>query len=217
MDNKCNEIPFPSLSQRDQLLTQKVFQKLSSSSSSSSPSSNHEESRILCVVHTYHANIERARAIDTTWGKDCDKIVFMTDIDEFRLSNSIKIEHPGLESYSTMAIKLWSILKRVIEELSEGFDWIYVCGDDTFLMVEHLRQYLKTLPTNGEALYIGRRFQYGPTRTSWRDGLVFNSGSGYVLNKEALKLWYVSLLHLSQEHIHTHTYSLDSLDSHIKV
>ena len=88
-----------------------------------------------------------------------------------------------------MAIKLWSIMKRVYADLSDGFDWIYICGDDTFLMVELLRAYLSTFST-GSPMYIGRRFQYGPTRTSWRQGLVFNSGAGYVLNSKALKLWY---------------------------
>ena len=117
----------------------------------------------------------------------------MTDIEESRLSSSIKIEHPGPESYNTMAIKLWSILKHVYVELSEGFDWIYICGDDTFLMTEHLRDYLAKLSQGSKdenAMYVGRRFQYGPTRTSWRHGLVFNSGAGYALNSKALKLWY---------------------------
>ena len=83
----------------------------------------------------------------------------MTDISDSTLSNSMKIEHPGPESYNTMAIKLWSIMKRVYADLSDGFDWIYICGDDTFLMVEMLRAYLSTCST-GSPMYVGRRFQY---------------------------------------------------------
>ena len=101
------------------------------------------------ITHTKHK----------TQGKDCDRIVFMTDISDSPFSNSMKIEHPGPESYNTMAIKLWSIMKRVYADLSDGFDWIYICGDDTFLMVELLRAYLSTFST-GSPMYVGRRFQY---------------------------------------------------------
>jgi hypothetical protein len=124
-------------------------------------------------------------------GKDCDKIVFGTDIEESRLSFSIKVEHPGPEAYSTMGLKVWSFLKRIYEDYGDDFDWIFVSGDDTFLMVEHLRQYLATLKDE-EALYLGQRWVH-PERASlpaWTNDLIFNAGAGYVLNRKALKLWY---------------------------
>jgi hypothetical protein len=117
--------------------------------------------------------------------------VFGTDIEESRLSFSIKVEHPGPETYSTIGLKVWSFLKRIYEDYGDDFDWIFVSGDDTFLMVEHLRQYLATLKDE-EALYLGRRWAL-PERAelpAWTNNLIFNLGAGYVLNRKALKLWY---------------------------
>ena len=117
--------------------------------------------------------------------------MFGTDIEESRLSFSIKVEHPGPEAYSTMGVKVWSFLKRVYEDFSEDFEWIFVSGDDTFLMVERLRQYLATL-NDEEALYLGHRWIH-PEKSwlpAWTHNLIFNAGAGYVLNRKALKLWY---------------------------
>ena len=115
--------------------------------------------------------------------------MFGTDIEESRLSFSIKVEHPGPEAYSTMGVKVWSFLKRVYEDFSEDFEWIFVSGDDTFLMVERLRQYLATL-NDEEALYLGRRWFVSKDSPVWMQNFTFNSGAGYVLNRRALKLWY---------------------------
>ena len=54
------------MNRRDMLLSWDVLNKISSSSSNQNDK-NFEAKRLLCVIYTYHKNIEKARAIDATW------------------------------------------------------------------------------------------------------------------------------------------------------
>ena len=68
-------------------------------------------------------------------------------------------------------------------------EWFFVCGTDTYVIVENLRQLLnsdaiKRDTTKGRGLYLGRRFLEPNV-----GGALFNSGgAGYALNRAALKL-----------------------------
>eukprot|EP00940_MAST-03C_sp_MAST-3C-sp2_P002915 g2915.t1 len=69
--------------------------------------------KLLCIVHTYHANHRRSAAIAKTWGKDCDKVVFMTDRADHVLTKrmgAVELAHPGPEAYANMATKVWAML-----------------------------------------------------------------------------------------------------------
>jgi len=63
---KCNETYFGSLTRDDMQLSWDVLNKISSSLSNQNDK-NFEAKRLLCVIYTYHKNIEKARAIDATW------------------------------------------------------------------------------------------------------------------------------------------------------
>ncbi len=41
--------------------------------------------KVLCWVNTYDKNHDRARSIKATWGKRCDKIVFMSNVEDLSL------------------------------------------------------------------------------------------------------------------------------------
>lgn len=97
--------------------------------------------RVLCWVNTYHKNhATRLHAIKKTWGKKCDKIVFMSDIEDLSVP-TVRIAAPPL--HETLWQKHREIVRLLVREFREHeFDWVFKCDDDTFLLVENLKHYL---------------------------------------------------------------------------
>ena len=68
------------------------------------------------------------------------------------------------------------------------YDWFYLSGDDNFVLVEHLRNYVGLDPSvssahaSGTPLYLGRRYSHSNSEVN-----IFNTGGGgYLLNSHAL-------------------------------
>lgn len=97
--------------------------------------------RVLCWVNTYHANHEaRVRAIQRTWGRRCDKILFMSDVEDPEIP-TVRVMAPPL--HETLWQKHREIVRLLAREFRDGeFDWVFKCDDDTFLLVENLKRYL---------------------------------------------------------------------------
>lgn len=97
--------------------------------------------RVLCWVNTFHANHEaRVRAIQRTWGSRCDKILFMSDVEDLTIP-TVRITAPPL--HETLWQKHREIVLLLAREFHDGaFDWVFKCDDDTFLLVENLKRYL---------------------------------------------------------------------------
>ena len=56
------------------------------------------------------------------------------------------------------------------------YDWLFVSGDDTYLLVDSLRVFLQSTPIQnahqrGEQLFVGGTWM-------WNRGLIFNHGGG---------------------------------------
>ena len=118
--------------------------------------------------------------------------------------DAVNILHEGPENYNNIWQKVRSMWSYVYDNYYATYDWFHIAGDDTFLIVENLRLYLESeeiktaancgiyLPDGNETtqvpLFLGRRFAYQGDRND-----IFNSGgSGYTLNKAALKLLVVN-------------------------
>ncbi|RLN78493.1 hypothetical protein BBJ28_00006392 [Nothophytophthora sp. Chile5] len=126
------------------------------------PLSPHEaaNTRVLCWVNTYHANhATRLHAIKRTWGKKCDKLLFMSDVEDLSVP-TVRITAPPL--HETLWQKHREIVRLLLREYSEGqFDWVFKCDDDTFLIMENLKAYLtspeiRAIPTT-EPTLLGHR------------------------------------------------------------
>ncbi|KAI9992947.1 hypothetical protein PInf_014889 [Phytophthora infestans] len=106
-------------------------------------SSEAAKSRVLCWVNTYHANHDkRLHAIKRTWGRKCDKLLFMSDIEDLSVPTVEIVAPPRHEM-------LWQkhreIVRLLVREYSEDqFDWVFKCDDDTFLIMENLKTYLNS-------------------------------------------------------------------------
>jgi hypothetical protein len=156
--------------------------------------------RILCAVYTHEKNHDRIEAIVDTWGWRCDgffaastKTVVPYDSEEPGAGAAIDLPHAGKEEYGNMWQKTRSITSYMFDNYLD-YDYFYLAGDDTHLIVENLRKYIAevelevlanaTEPVkslhNEIPLYIGLRVFSSKT--------VFNhGGSGYLLNREALR------------------------------
>ena len=99
--------------------------------------------------------------------------------------------------------------------ISEKYDWFHIGGDDLFMIIENFRYYLESeeirtaanggiyLPFGNETmqtpLLLGRRFAYMGDMTN-----IFDSGgSGYTMNKAALKTLVVNGFPNYFPHMHT--------------
>ena len=95
------------------------------------------------------------------------------------------------------------------------YDYFHIGGDDLYLIVENLRLYLEseeirlasngghTLPDGTEnsqtPLFMGRRFAEGGNR----ERMFLSGGSGYTMNKAALKALVVDGFPSCFPHMHT--------------
>lgn len=116
---------------------------------------------------------------------------------------TVNILHEGAEEYNNIWQKVRSMWSYIYDNYYEKYDWFHIGGDDLYLIVENLRYYVESeeiktaanggiyLPTGMETeqvpLFLGRRFAYQGDMDE-----IFNSGgSGYTMNKAALKLLVV--------------------------
>jgi hypothetical protein len=156
-------------------------------------------SKVLCGTYTHHGNYDRAIGIGVTWGWRCDgyfaastKTITSTNITMMHISSNppveiIELPHEGPEKYGNMWQKTRSILAYMYDNYLEEFDYFYLAGDDTHVIVENLKLYLEQEQTrsiqkeHNDILYAGNIVKFA--------GKVFiGGGSGYVLSRTALKL-----------------------------
>ena len=174
------------------------------------------KTRILCWVSTYHANHDaRLPAIKRTWGKKCDKLLFLSDVEDARIP-TVRIVAPPL--HEMLWQKHRAIVRLLVKEYrADQFDWILKCDDDTFVIMENLKKFLHSprirAISTSEPLILGhrmtlqwwemqRRFEpfedYDPERvaamlrvrdaTRNNGGLMYTpGGGGYAMNWAYLK------------------------------
>jgi glycoprotein-N-acetylgalactosamine 3-beta-galactosyltransferase len=143
--------------------------------------------KILCGVYTYHKMTYRIQGISETWGWRCDGFLpastVTIDDPAIRGYGSVDVPHYGPETYGNMWQKTRSILAYMYDNYFDDYEYFYLAGDDTHLIVENLRRYLYTVEQSHdvatEPLYMGMPYNYH---------ILYNSGgAGYVLNRVALK------------------------------
>ncbi|RHY26332.1 hypothetical protein DYB32_007734 [Aphanomyces invadans] len=117
--------------------------------------------KILCWVNTFDQNHDRAKSIKATWGKRCDKLVFMSNVEDLTIP-TVRIVAPATH------LHLWqkhrcvpvvhgspshrrsgrAVVRLLWREYGDTYDWIFKCDDDTYAIVENLRAYLASFASN---------------------------------------------------------------------
>ncbi|XP_046365597.2 glycoprotein-N-acetylgalactosamine 3-beta-galactosyltransferase 1-B-like [Haliotis rufescens] len=134
--------------------------------------------RISCWIMTSPRNLEkRARFIQMTWAKRCDKVVFISS------ETNTTFPTVGLnvsEGRNHLTEKTLGGFRYIYEHHFDDCDWFFKADDDTYLVVENLRHFLADFDTN-EPLYFGHHFK-AIIKQGYSSG-----GSGLVVSKEALR------------------------------
>jgi glycoprotein-N-acetylgalactosamine 3-beta-galactosyltransferase len=144
--------------------------------------------KILCGIYTYGKMHSRMVGVTETWGWRCDGFLAASTatIDDPNEPGfpATDLPHEGKEEYDNMWQKTRSILSYMYDHYFDDYDYFYLSGDDTHLIVENLRRYLYETEQAHDAattpLYMGMKVKAGK--------VVFNGGgAGYVLNRVALQ------------------------------
>ena len=134
--------------------------------------------KILCWIMTYPANhYSRAVHVKNTWGSHCDKLLFMSSEEDKQLGAINLNVSEGRQN-------LWGRTKRgfqyCYQHHREEFHWFVKADDDTFMVIENLREFLTPLDTN-EPIHFGHNFKYLGVRKkdififhlNWCSGILF--------------------------------------------
>ena len=127
---------------------------------------------------TYAENLEtKAQNVKVTWGKRCDILLFISDIDnkEFPaigMNTSTGRKH--------LASKTMRAFRYIYQNHFADADWFMKADDDTYVIIENLKQLL-SMHSPSEPIYFGH-----PLKTSHNEEFI-SGGAGYVISKEALK------------------------------
>jgi glycoprotein-N-acetylgalactosamine 3-beta-galactosyltransferase len=168
--------------------------------------------RILCMVYTVDLPVNRnnLQSIVQTWAPKCDGFFAASNVTSHSVG-AVNLPHKGGEFYNNMWQKIRSMWGYALQAYVEEYDWFYIGGDDTYLVVENLRAYLdgpdvKRLE-NGYVDEFSRHAKFFENANRWENvrprplllgGIIFrcqndfmitpSGGSGYLLNRAALKL-----------------------------
>ncbi|ODM91374.1 Glycoprotein-N-acetylgalactosamine 3-beta-galactosyltransferase 1 [Orchesella cincta] len=134
--------------------------------------------RVLCWVMTSPNNHQKAMHVKKTWGKRCNILLFMSSKEDPELP-SVAL-HNVKEGRDYLWAKTKEAFKYIYEKHYDEADWFMKADDDTFVIVENLRLFLKDYEPK-TPIYFGCKFNY-----SVEQGYM-SGGAGYVLSKEALR------------------------------
>jgi glycoprotein-N-acetylgalactosamine 3-beta-galactosyltransferase len=121
----------------------------------------------------------KAKHVKATWGKRCNVLLFMSSqLDESLPTVKLEVRE-GRD-------QLWAKTRAAFNYsyhnyLSEA-DWFMKADDDTYVVVENLRYFLSS-QNSSQPIYFGCKFKRFVSQG------FMSGGAGYVLSKEALRLF----------------------------
>ncbi|XP_060521451.1 glycoprotein-N-acetylgalactosamine 3-beta-galactosyltransferase 1-like isoform X2 [Cylas formicarius] len=134
--------------------------------------------RVLCWVLTTPKNHEsKAKHVKATWGKRCNKLIFMSTQEDKDLP---AVALPVIEDRNNLWGKTKEAMRYVHQHYYDKADWFFKADDDTYAVMENMRHMLY-FQNSTEAIYFGCKF-----KPLVRQGYM-SGGAGYVLSKEALR------------------------------
>jgi len=133
--------------------------------------------RVLCWVMTGPDNHKtKAAHVKATWGKRCNKLLFMSSKEDKELG-SVALDAP--EGHDNLWAKTRQAFQYVYKHHKDEADWFLKADDDTYTIVENLRFLLED-KNSSAPVYFGHKFK------PYVEQGYFSGGAGYVLSKEAL-------------------------------
>uniref|UniRef100_A0A0N4ZLN1 N-acetylgalactosaminide beta-1,3-galactosyltransferase n=1 Tax=Parastrongyloides trichosuri TaxID=131310 RepID=A0A0N4ZLN1_PARTI len=148
--------------------------------------------KVLCIVFTHTKNhFTRAVAVKDTWLKHCDNALFVTnEIEDSLKSKDGKINVVIFDKKNDTYDNLWYKTKFSFTYVYDNYfknenryDYFIKADDDTFVIVENLKRFLKNKDEN-ESYYFGSKMR--PHKKYGVKGFM-SGGAGYVLSRGSLE------------------------------
>ena len=124
--------------------------------------------RVCCLVLTKPGNfLTQARAVNRTWGPRCDGFFFITESskqqmtpEQAKLAEDLPIAPiPNITAgYDHLTQKSTLAFLFAYEHHANNYDWFVKADDDTYLIVEHLKMFLREQNTS-EPVTFGYNFK----------------------------------------------------------
>lgn len=136
-----------------------------------------QEVRVLCLVLTHPINHRtKALAVANTWGKRCNKIVFISTVND---DNFEVITVNVTEEHQYLWGKTKQGLQQVYELYGKDYDFFLKADDDSWIFMENLRHFLYAYSPS-YPIYFGCKLKPYVNQG-------YMSGSAYVMSQEALR------------------------------
>lgn len=127
----------------------------------------------------------KAIHITQTWGPRCNLTLYITDEPPKRPFPGRVISLPVQTGREGLWGKTRAAFAFIFEHYRERFDWFLKADDDTYVIVDNVRYFLATKDTN-EPSYFGNMFHIPKSEIKFD---YMSGGAGYVINKEALRMF----------------------------
>lgn len=126
--------------------------------------------KVVCIILTRPFELtSKAKTVWQTWAKRCDKTHFATSAD----TNQLNINEFNLPILKTsvsnekgdtrfMSAKLFESLDLVNEiyKTSEDINWFFIADDDTYAIIENLKDFINEKQTNESVNYTRETYGY---------------------------------------------------------
>ncbi|EDQ92391.1 uncharacterized protein MONBRDRAFT_22031 [Monosiga brevicollis MX1] len=141
---------------------------------------------IYCfVLTTPKRHDPKAIAVNNSWGLRMDRLDFMTS-EPYPGLNTVLLRLRN-ESRKTLWPKIKLAWLHTYQHHLDDHDWFMKADDDTFVVVDNLRQFLAQYDPN-KPHFFGHRFLLHRGQGPQAELSYYSGGAGYVLSRAALKL-----------------------------
>lgn len=126
--------------------------------------------RVCCLVQTTENNKNKMQAIYETWITRCDRYYFA--------GNKADANYPifiveNVNSYDDFWQRTTQEMKYIYENnMLQDCDWVFKSDDEIYLIVEHLREFLKDKNAS-ESIYYGFKFDKQDNSSNVSGGLFY--------------------------------------------
>jgi glycoprotein-N-acetylgalactosamine 3-beta-galactosyltransferase len=154
--------------------------------------------KVFCAVYTHPANNNQTEAIRQTWGQRCDGFL-AASTETVHEAATVNIPHHGPHQglYKGIWQRVRSILGYFYDNFLDEYDFIFLSGDDTYVIMENLKAFL-TSPSfvdhAGGPTYPRPVFAGAWIHPFWmekegysNDFYYMGGGAGYVLSRSAVR------------------------------
>ncbi|XP_071106456.1 glycoprotein-N-acetylgalactosamine 3-beta-galactosyltransferase 1-A-like [Haliotis cracherodii] len=133
--------------------------------------------RLLCWILTQPKHLKnRTASVKETWGRECDITLFFSSLND---STFPTIGLGFEEKRRNLIKKTMGALRYIFKNYLHRADWFLKADDDTYVVVDNLRHFLKDKDPD-EHVYYGSKFRL--------EDLTYHSGgAGYVMSRKMIR------------------------------